>query len=116
MLCALGRKTTEDHAFNAARLCSDFSGNRADSDTRGEIGGKSVDPGRNGRISERCEFVCGGEIKSRLVAPCQKSLFVLAAATPYRSDGVDHVTRPEPIALCDLGGAGVATTQPAAFG
>ncbi len=49
------------------------------------------------------------------IARRKRLIFAVAAAVPDGSDGVDHMPRRQPIALGDLGVAGLATIQHAAF-
>ena len=46
----------------------------------------------------------------------KRLILAVAAAVPDRPDGVDHMPRRQPIALGDLGVAGLAAMQRAAFG
>src|SRR5690242_6401200 len=57
MLGAVVRKTTERHLRNAACVRRKFRRHRADRDTRGEVGRKMIDAGRDRRKAKRREFM-----------------------------------------------------------
>ena len=93
-----------------------FGDDRADRDARGAIGREAIDAGRDRRKSDRGQPVRGGEIERGAITGGQQFVLALAAAVPYRTDGVDDVLCRQPIAAGDLGRTGGAAAERAAFG
>jgi hypothetical protein len=49
---ALWREATENHTRETARPRCDFRNHSADGNTRRKVGGKTIDPGRDGRVGD----------------------------------------------------------------
>jgi len=60
--------------------------------------------------------IAGNERERGAIAGGEQIRLVLLAATPDRTDRVDHVTRLQPVAARDLGGSGLAAAERVAFG
>lgn len=56
------------------------------------------------------------ELDGTAIARCQREIFAMAAATPDRADGMNHMPCRQPIRQRHLGAAGLAALQRAAFG
>ena len=98
----------------AAASASHGRGNR---DPCGAVGGKTIDAGGDRRESQRAERIGLRQVRSRGDSrrPADASSPAVAAM-PDRADGVNHMPRRQPITLGDLGVAGLAAMQRAAFG
>lgn len=57
-----------------------------------------------------------GELQGAGVAGGERGVLAVAAIVPDRADRVDHMARRQPVTAGDLGIAGVATAERAAFG
>src|SRR5262245_10232778 len=115
MLGGVRREAAEYHPRHAARPGSDFGRNGADGYARGKVGWKTIDAGRDRGVCDRFQLAGRGQIEGGTVTARQQGLFVLATAGPYRSDRVDDVPGFQPVPARDLGRAGVAAAEGAAF-
>src|SRR6185295_13561692 len=97
MLGAFGSEAAENHARNTASPCRYFSGDSADRDTRRKICRETINPGRDCRIGDRCQLIDGCEIERRSVTAGQQRLFVLVAAVPHWTNGVNDMSSLEPV-------------------
>jgi hypothetical protein len=79
------------------------------------IGGKPVDAGGNGGKGNRDKAVALAEFNGPTIARRKRLIFAVTASVPDWSDGVDYMPRRQTIGLGDLGVAGFATIQHAAF-
>lgn len=57
-----------------------------------------------------------GELQGTGIARSERGSFTVAAAVPDRADGMNHITRGQPVTSGDLGVAGVTAAEDAAFG
>src|SRR5437660_7998565 len=78
--------------------------------------GVAVDAGRNGRKGDALQAVLLGDSQAAAVTALEQRGLAGSAAVPHRADGMDHVPRDQVVALGDLGIAGVAAMERAAFG
>jgi len=72
--------------------------------------------GRNGGKGNRSKAVDLGQIDGAGVARRQRFILAPAAALPDRTDGMNHMPRRKPVTFGNLGAAGLAAIQRAAFG
>src|SRR3984893_17303610 len=117
--CAKQQNTTRamprgDAAHAAARRIQ-FRGQRARGDAGGVVRREAIDARGDRRKCNRGQAVRHGQIQRRAIAGCQQLLLTLAAAIPDRTDGVNDVLRRQPMTPRDLGGAGRAAAERAAF-
>ena len=98
---------------DAARIRRHFGHHGANRDPRRHLGRKRIDAGRDRRKRDRRQPMLCGEIERGAVAGFQQPVFVAVAALPDRPDRLDNVPRLQLEAGCDLGAAGLASTQPA---
>jgi hypothetical protein len=96
--------------------CFQLADDGPDRDISGAIGRKTVDAGRDGRKGNRCQTVGLTEFYGAAIARGQRLVLALAAAMPDRSDRMNDMRRRKPVALRDLGFAGSAAIERAAFG
>ena len=90
-------------------------GYRSDRDGRGPIGGKTIDAGRNGGKSDRSKAARLTQFDRAAIAGRERFIFAALAPTPDRSNGMNHMPRGQPVAAGDLGIAGRAAAELAAF-
>ena len=109
-------EAAEHHQLDAIGRSSQFRGDGTYRDSRGTIGWKSINPGRDRWKCHRRQPTRGGKIERGAIAGCQQILFALAAAAPRRPHGVDHMLRRQPIAAGDLCSAGLAAAEGSALG
>ena len=108
-------KATEDHSFydRCGGQPVDHCGRR---DPGSAIGRKAVDASRDGGKGNRCQAVGPAKFDRAAIAQGQCRVLAVAAAMPDRSDGMNDMSRRKPVAMGDLGVAGLAATKRAAFG
>jgi hypothetical protein len=85
-------------------------------DMHGPFGGKSIDPCGDRRKRHRRQAMILTKLERAPIARRQRFVLTPAAAMPNRSDGVDDVPGGKPVTLSDLGVAGGAAAEAAAFG
>jgi len=85
--------------------------NGTDRNTGGTVGRKAIDAGRNRWKGDRGEPVLLAELDRAAIAGGKQIILTKRAAIPHRPNRVDHVSGGEPIALGDLGVAGLATVE-----
>ena len=56
------------------------------------------------------------KLDTATIARCEQRIFVTGTAVPNRSDGMDHMSRREPVALGDLGVSRFAAVERPTFG
>jgi hypothetical protein len=88
----------------------------ADRDISGTICRKAVDACGDGRKGDRCKAVRLAQLHGAAVTGRERLVLAFAAALPDRADGMNDVPRRKPVAMGDLGVAGLAATKGAAFG
>ena len=89
---------------------------RRNRDLGGAIGGKAIDAGGNRGKGNRSQAVRLAQLDGAGVARRQRFIFAAAAAIPDRTDGVNDMPRRQPISPGNLGIAGLAAMEGAAFG
>jgi hypothetical protein len=108
-------KAAEDHPRQRRRFGQPID-NGLDGNAGRTIRGETINACRDGGVRDRAEAVGLTELKGAPIARREQRIFVLMAAVPDRANGMDHVFGGEPIALGDLGVAGLAAAKRAAFG
>ena len=81
----------------------------------GAIGRESVDAGGNRWKGNRSQAVGPAESDCGCVTRLQRLIFASVAAAPDRADGMNHMPRRKLVTLGDLGAAGLAAMEGAAF-
>jgi hypothetical protein len=112
---AVVRKTAEDNPLHNG--CSNqrvYS--PPDCDVCCAIGRKTIDAGGDRGKGNRSKAVGLAQFDGAAIAGRQRLIFALAAAVPDRTDGMDHMPGRQPIPPGDLGIAGLAAIERAAFG
>lgn len=87
----------------------------AQRDARRPFQGKAVGAGADGGKGDRLQLVLHRQREAVAVATGQEFILVIVSVAPDRPDRVDDELRRQPIALRDLGLAGGAAAQFAAF-
>ena len=77
---------------------------------------KTIDAGGNGGKSDRTKAVRLAQLDGAVVTRRQQLIFAPVATMPDRTDGMNHMPRRQPISVGDLGAAGLAAMECAAFG
>ena len=107
-----GVEAAEDHALEAVRMGLHLA--------HGDLGrrflGIAVDAGRDRWEGDAFQAVLPGQRQAVAIAARQQLRFARCAAVPDRADGMDDVARFQAIAPGDLGLAGLAAVECAAFG
>src|SRR5262245_14843671 len=116
MLGRIRREAAEDDAREAARRMRDLRRHGADGDARRALRRIAIDAGRDGGKRDRAQALRGRERERRAITGRQQIVLALVSAAPHRADRVDDVLGFEAIAARDLGGAGIAAAERAAFG
>ena len=111
---AVGRETAKHHAGQIWR-CRQRIGNGGNRDASRAVGGKAIDAGGNGWKCHGRQRVGLTEFERAAVAGGEQLIFAIVAAMPDRPDGVDHMPRRQPVTQRDLGVAGRAAMERAAF-
>jgi hypothetical protein len=89
---------------------------RGDRNFRGTFCWKSKDAGRNRGKRHRFEIVVTAKLDRAAIARSELLILPTITTVPDRPDGMDHMPRRKEISLGDLGVAGFAAAQLAAFG
>jgi hypothetical protein len=92
------------------------AGHRIHGNPRGTIGRKTVGAGGDRGKGHRCERVRLAQLHGAAITRRQRLVLAFAATLPDRSDGMNDMPRRKPVTMGDLGVAGLAATEPAAFG
>ena len=111
---AVDRKAAEYDAGNGWRRLQRLDCGR-DRDPRRTIGRKTIDAGGNGRKGNRGEPAGLAKFDRAPITRRQRFVLALAPAVPDRADGMNHMPGRKPIAVGDLGAAGFAAMERAAF-
>jgi hypothetical protein len=82
---------------------------------RGTIGWKTIDSGGDGSKGNRRQAVGLAQLHGAAVTRRQRLVLAFAAAVPDRSDGMNDMPRRKPVAMGDLGIAGLAAAKCAAL-
>ena len=112
---AVVRKAAEDNALDQRRPGQGIH-RRRDRDPRRAISRKAIDAGGNGGKGNRSKAAGLAQFDGAGVARRQRFILAPAATLPDRTDGMDHMPRPKIVPSSDLGAAGLAAIQGAAFG
>ena len=89
---------------------------RGDRNFRGTFCWKSKDAGRNRGKRHRFEIVVAAKLDRTAIARGELLILPTIATVPDRPDGMDHMPRRQEISFGDLGIAGFAAVERAAFG
>jgi len=111
---AVDRKAGEYDAGNGWRRLQCLDCGR-DRDPRRTIGRKTIDTGGNSRKGNRGEPAGLAKFDRAPITRRQRFVLALAPAVPDRADGMNHMPGRKPIAIGDLGAAGFAAMERAAF-
>src|SRR5579862_4372208 len=111
---ALSEEAAEDHAAKRWRCRQGFDGRR-DRNARRAIGRKAINAGGNRRKGDRGQIVVAAKRDGAAITGGEQLVFAALAAIPDWSNRVNDMAGSQPIAFADLGVAGLATTELAAF-
>jgi hypothetical protein len=98
------------------RRCFQLANDGIDRDGGGAIGWKTIDAGGDGGKRDGRQAVRLAQLYGAAVTRRERLVLAFAAAVPDRSDGMNDMPRRKPVAMGDLGVAGFAALQRAAFG
>jgi hypothetical protein len=112
---AVGREAAEDDPCHG-RGRSQRIDNGGDRNTGGAVGRKAIDAGRNRWKGHGCKPVLLAELHRAAIAGGEQIVLAEGTAVPHRPNRVNHVLGLEPIALGNLGVAGLAAVEHPAFG
>ena len=110
-----GREAAEYHARHIWR-CDQCFCNGGNRDAGRTIGGEAIDTGGDGGKGDRGKSMLPAKLDRAAIAGSEQIILALTAAVPDRPDRVDHMPGRQPVTFGDLGIAGGAATERAAFG